>query len=321
MRITRLGVVAAVAAGCAAELPPTPEECAATVLHLRSVVAFEPRVRVLVLLDERTPLPDDVPARLAALEEQLRTSDIQGDGTADFPPFHEVGYVVQPYDAGASLVDAVAPHVPAGFAANATRVALVIVTADDVTYAHAAEAASLIASFDEPDTLRFVGVSPTPAGSTLAQLAEGIAALGGVAETVALDDPEWERAVLRVVVDSVAYGHPSGCLARALERDADGRVGCTLTETLHPEAPQRCDALPGRVPAGTGELRRCRIAQVVSLDGTVPTEPGWYYDDASPDTRDRCGDHSTLRLTPDVEPVEGSQLKVTCVSETGSCTL
>lgn len=112
-------------------------------------------------------------------------------------------------------------------------------------------------------------------------------------------------------------GHPGYGLPRPMERDADQRVPCRVTETLREGL--SCEGLPGRTFVGVSDQREvCELTQLgVPPDDRVPGASidgaGWYYDDFDPsvDYREEQG----VQFSTDGEPRSGSRVYLECVAQ------
>jgi hypothetical protein len=113
----------------------------------------------------------------------------------------------------------------------------------------------------------------------------------------------------------------TGCLARALPRDARGLVNCTVTETL-PSAREEnrvthCADVPGRtflrrVTLWGAEREQCRVTQ---LSETTPGAAGWVYEDdlSEPVVATWCARTPQLiRFTPRGRPPTGAIVRLEC---------
>lgn len=158
----------------------------------------------------------------------------------------------------------------------------------------------------------------------LVALAERLEQESSSAALVSICGRDWLGALLPLI-RKIAETLAGRCLPRALELGDDGRVDCRLVETLPTEGEATgCDHVPGREafdpprfdPETGGEL--CLVTQVVpDRDaGTVPDEPGWYYDDFSDEVRRACGEGGRdVRYvsSADAEPVAGTRIVLECV--------
>src|SRR5690606_28061351 len=97
---------------------------------------------------------------------------------------------------------------------------------------------------------------------------------------------------LDAIIEKIASALGGACLPRDLVAGAEGKVGCDVVEVLAPDV--HCADIPGREQIRTEPDGRevCRVAQLAVPDrsaGTPPSGAGWYYDDFTADTLDRCG--------------------------------
>ena len=125
-----------------------------------------------------------------------------------------------------------------------------------------------------------------------------------------------------------------GCLPRALERNAQGSVGCDVIWELPAQGmaprgtPTECSALPflsklsGRSARGGA---RCRVAQLpvtgdelqsARVDG-ASIEDGWFYDDFSVELATACSAQpQRVSFTPQAKPPTAVTVKLECPATT-----
>lgn len=351
MRV-RLMVLACAASACSTDVVPVPAECEVTVLEESITAGFEWRMRLLVLLDRRSELPGDVVERIASVEETLLTGDLDGDGTMDFRVPFSVEAIVVDTVFDASLADLVAPHVPQGFVGSRTELFVVFVTTGDLPESYAGEVRSVLGLHSSPGRVGAVAVGGVPMDALASRpldyaavladprmapdagpvcVVEGIEASpaavatalvhafdqeGAITDLVSICDDAWDRALLgRLVAKVASASSGGGCLPRPLSRLEDGRVPCTVVETVHADDPQGCDHLPGRVASAENPGRSCVLDQVSGPD----EGSGWYYDDFTMDVHDRCGSDGRRLSFTEGFYVEGATYTLHCVTETGDC--
>jgi len=110
---------------------------------------------------------------------------------------------------------------------------------------------------------------------------------------------------------------PARGLPRPLERDANHRVSCRVTETLREGL--RCEDQPGRSFVGLDEQREvCELQQLgvppeARVPGATIDGAGWYYEDFDP-WMDYFGEQG-VQFTTSGEPRAGSLLHVECVEQ------
>jgi hypothetical protein len=131
---------------------------------------------------------------------------------------------------------------------------------------------------------------------------------------------------LDAIIAKIADVLGGTCLPRALNPDETGFVGCEVIETLPLMGEfTRCDQINGREQLagldGTAPngAQVCRVTQRPAVGGVAPTEPGWYYDNFSPDVQTRCGNPTTgstgqrISFVGGSEPVTGTAVRLECL--------
>ena len=135
----------------------------------------------------------------------------------------------------------------------------------------------------------------------------------GVVQSICQGD---YRPALDALVRKIASVIDAVCLPRALAPNADGRVACDVVEILPTDgAATHCadladrgrDASPLRVEAGH---EVCRVTQAPRGSSGL----GWYYDDFSDVTAQKCGAGGRrIAFTAGAEPVRGAHVKLECL--------
>ena len=307
---------------CTTDVVHLPGQCEVSALRQRITIGFEPRARLLALVDEGAP-PDAV-ERIEATADILRSGDLDGDGMAEIAPFESVDVVVRVGALETPIAPVVAEEVPSGYGADATRLIVAIVTSGDIPAAVVEEADELASLRGRSWRFALAGVAGTgddpscaPPAAELARLVSELDALGIDAAMVSLCDPAWERSLARASLGLAELDALHGsCLPYEPDVLEDGRRACTLYETFDPEAPFDCSA-PGRVADPTPrEPRRCRVVQRVPEGDAVPTEPGWFWDDLTDPLAAGCGG---IGFSGGLELAAGSRVELVCVRQTGDC--
>jgi hypothetical protein len=151
----------------------------------------------------------------------------------------------------------------------------------------------------------------------------------GIVQSICQDDftPALDAIIERIgaVLDRV-------CLPRKLNPDASGLVACRVVEELPAvgdvttcEAasqladpacatdPSRCSRIAaGQLPDGRAV---CEIVQRPVVGQTLPTAPGWFYDDFTETVQEGCDETRPQRIgfTAGSEPVNGAQIRLECL--------
>jgi len=129
---------------------------------------------------------------------------------------------------------------------------------------------------------------------------------------------------LTAIIGKIADALRGTCLPRDLNPNAQGKVSCDVVEVLPATGDDtRCESIPGRTRLRTEDGREvCRVTQVdvedADGDGVVraaeASGPGWYYDDFTTDTMERCGaEGRRLSFTPGAEPVTDTEVRLECL--------
>ncbi len=122
---------------------------------------------------------------------------------------------------------------------------------------------------------------------------------------------------LRAIVERIGWVLERDCFMSALTRDEEGFVDCERIEVL--DSGVRCDEVLGRTRIGDetsedGDLHAvCRVEQLAVIDGVIPAEAGWYYDDFSARALHFCGSgEQRLAYTTGARPVPGTSTRFEC---------
>ncbi len=331
---------------CATETVPVPEGCEIRVLRSSVTISFEARLRIVVLLDERTPLPGDVRDRFDAIASRLRARDPDGDGVPNFEELLEIELVVRETSFEEPLDQLVAPHVFGSFYGEHALLAVVLVTSGDVPAGYPELAPDVVALHGDgslftlgviagvppdlvgdPDFFAFADVLDDPRmaeGVEHACASDDVAAAparhatrllrevdreGAMRFLASICDPSWDSLAGAMLVGVWTAPAPSGsCVPRELPVLSDGNAACTVSEELHPDDPIPCHDRPGRLrdPSAPDDPLRCVIRRLLPSE----EEPGWYYDGADP-----CG---PIRFSG-VRLAGGSTVRLECVTDNGEC--
>ncbi len=118
---------------------------------------------------------------------------------------------------------------------------------------------------------------------------------------------------IQAIIGKIADVLGGTCLPRALTRKGDGTVSCSVVETLPMGA--NCDAVPGRTFRETNSdgQQVCEVVQLPSAGGASPEGQGWFYDDFSSDTLDRCPAGREQRIAFTVPPMTGTVVGLECL--------
>jgi hypothetical protein len=134
-------------------------------------------------------------------------------------------------------------------------------------------------------------------------------------------------AIIRLITDNLSV-----CLPKPLVRTAKGTVSCNVIWELPPAeqagvgAPTDCEG-PGtylepvdanRPAVNDRGGKNCKVQQLpVSVERTVPTGRGWYYDDFATDLQRVCkGQPQRVSFTDSAKPANGVVVKLECFNET-----
>jgi hypothetical protein len=133
------------------------------------------------------------------------------------------------------------------------------------------------------------------------------------------------------IIDLVGDKLQGVCLARPLSRNREGKVDCEVIWELPPpgvatSAPHDCSQLPylatpaaenGRVSKDGRKL--CVMHQVPAVNHVVAAnQPGWYYDDFTPDTLHACTHFATpqrVSFAANVRPPAGVTVSLQCLDQ------
>lgn len=274
----------------------------------REILFPQSELRLLVLLDSAHAPPSDTESRIQAVSEALRTGDLDADGRTDFDP---VGFesVIRTVSFDEALWPAVERELAVDSLTGRPRVLVLLVTLGDL---HEHQVSELFWNADESSS-----------AITFAALAGFVPDVEGTrtrrwAFHASPSSPEWDRLLLDAGVQLSDRTNPL-CLPGAPARLADGGLPCTYWERLPDASPESCDDFPGRDAADPRDPRRCRLRQLLPVDGLVPEGPGWYTDDFSAHHELLCGASATLYLAPGTEPIPGSSIHIQCLDRGGAC--
>jgi hypothetical protein len=135
---------------------------------------------------------------------------------------------------------------------------------------------------------------------------------------------------LGAITGRIAEVLRGACLPRALNPDATGRVNCNVVEilpegvTCAEQAPLGRDATPLRIDTINGVDRQvCTVNQLVPTQADRdnhrgPDGTGWYYDDYTADTLDKCpgdsdDDKQRISFSDGAGPYPGSDIRPECL--------
>jgi len=128
---------------------------------------------------------------------------------------------------------------------------------------------------------------------------------------------------LSSIIDKIADALGGACLARPLNPRTDGSVNCDVLTVLPPEV--TCDTVPGAsqrtdeagAPITEDGRAVCVITQQVPDGITIPTDPGWYYDDFTMDVQNNCPEDRRQRIAFTAEPPSGAEVRLECFQSVG----
>ncbi len=149
----------------------------------------------------------------------------------------------------------------------------------------------------------------------IVRVAQQIEAAGGNSIVQSICQANFSPA-LNAIIEKIANALKGACLPRDLVPNEHGKVGCDVVEVLAPD--KHCSEVPGRELIRNEPDGRevCRVTQLAGdrTSGAPPSGDGWYYDDFTADTIDRCGaDGQRISYTDRAEPITGTLVRLECL--------